>query len=308
MLCPTPESPIWPQPHYGDNQVRNLILPIQINPFAAGRFTVCAKMVDDFYKLFDVIFPTNSLAVYVNFPYFPVSEGIAAVATVRGDGTASQEISLQEQGQLTSHLVKYSHHEDGRAHFSQDGKVRTVLRKQSAPLAVLNGHMFTSTFGGITTFEKLEGDFEKLNTRKHGGIGLLFNEDPGWIKVKGFWYSRQTAARRLANLAVNGKVGPLVGNGWGTTTAFLGPWNKGRVGKHVLILHAETLPNFRSNDRPGQIFIGGFDTEYRVNDLAQDTSMLVFSYPASNFVLLQESMESIDYVPDTSPIAGTWTP
>jgi hypothetical protein len=41
---------------------------------------------------------------------------------------------LNEGGKVTSHLVKFSHHPDGRVHFSQTGKVRTEIIRTSFPL------------------------------------------------------------------------------------------------------------------------------------------------------------------------------
>ncbi len=283
----------------------NLILPTQINPFRAKRFTICAKIGNDCYKLFQIVYPNRASAVYVNFPYLPNSKGIAAVAAMHGDGTTRHQLDLQQQGMLTSHLVKYSHHADGMAHFSQDRKVRTELRKQSTPLDRLNGHLFSASFGGIASFKKLQGDYRNLNSINNFGITLQFDQDPGWIKVMGFWYNSQSAARRFGGYAINGKVGPLIGDGVGSTSAFLAPWNRGSGGNSVLVLQARSLPDFRSTNGPGQIFVGGFDTEYRMNDLSQDTSVLVFNYPASDFDSLTEVMESIDYAPMAGPARGT---
>jgi len=37
-------------------------------------------------------------------------------------------------GVRTSHLAKYAHHSDGEAHFFEDGKVKTEVRRKSVPL------------------------------------------------------------------------------------------------------------------------------------------------------------------------------
>jgi hypothetical protein len=276
--------------------MERLILPTRINPFWAKRFTVCARIGKNCYKLFQVLFPNDKDVVYINFPYFPISEGIAAVATLHGNGRSNQQLELNREGRLTSHLVKYTHPADGMAHFSQDGKVRSELRKQSVPLADLDGHMFSAHFSGITQFTKLDGPYPSLNRTTNGGIVLNLDQDPGWIKVMGFWHTRQQAARQFQNYAVNGVIGPMIGDDLGYSTAFLGPWNKGSGGNAILVLQSQTLPNFDPGNSPMQLFIGGFDTDYKVNDLFQDSSVLTFKYPAVDFESLKATMESIDYM------------
>jgi hypothetical protein len=157
--------------------------------------------------------------------------------------------------------------------------------------------MFTAYFSGITQFTKLAGDYMKLNSVVNGGIVLDLGHDPGWIKVTGFWHIRMLAARRFRNYAVNGVVGPMAGDGIGKTTAFFGPWNRGFGGDSVLVLQSQTLNTFDPENSPVQLFLGGFDTESRVNDPFQDTSVLVFRYPATDFESLKMVMESIDFIP-----------
>jgi hypothetical protein len=58
-------------------------------------------------------------------------------------------VNIECGGKVTSHLVKYSHHPDGRAHFSQDGKILTAIKRQSIALDRQNGHMFTLYIQGL---------------------------------------------------------------------------------------------------------------------------------------------------------------
>lgn len=135
-------------------KMEQLILPVRINPFWAERFTVVARVGDEDFKLFQVLFTAKNGSVFVSFPYFPDSRGIAAVATLDPDARLSGTVDLRSQGKLTSHLVKYHHPPDGRAHCSQDGKIRTELMKQSVPHRDLDGHMFSVYMKGITHFSR----------------------------------------------------------------------------------------------------------------------------------------------------------
>lgn len=64
-------------------------------------------------------------------------------------------LSLLDGGKVTGHKVKYSHHPDGRVHFSQDGKIRTVIQKKSIPLSEAEGHLFTVQLQGLKDFGEL---------------------------------------------------------------------------------------------------------------------------------------------------------
>jgi hypothetical protein len=54
---------------------------------------------------------------------------------------------------VTSHKVKFTHPPDGHCHFSQDGKVKTVVRNDSARLDLDLGHIFSVDVQGIEELE-----------------------------------------------------------------------------------------------------------------------------------------------------------
>lgn len=284
-------------------QVNDLMYPLRLNPFAADRFTITACLGQTEHKLFQVLFADRQGGVYVNFPYFRHQQGIAAVATVPASDEEPSNINLQQEGRLTSHLVKYSHHIDGRAHFSQDGRVRTELVKQSVPLGSLAGHMFTVYLNGIADFLHATSRDVGTPTRKHSRITFPFPEgDPGWIKIVGYWYSRSRCLGTYHHLAVNGQVGPIIRDfdtgGQRVQRALLAPWNGGRTGKSILALEAQRLPTFRCDGGSTLLFVGGFDNQAVVVDPQQDTKVLMFKYPASDFDELSKVLSSIDWRPD----------
>src|SRR5262249_32456027 len=92
-------------------------------------------------------------SLFVNFPYFRPRTGILAAATSPGNGQRTSEVNFQVGEKIASHLVKYAHHPDGRAHFSQDGKVRTAIKRQSIALERQQGHIFSALFQGLDAFD-----------------------------------------------------------------------------------------------------------------------------------------------------------
>jgi hypothetical protein len=74
------------------------------------------------------------------------------MATVAAHGT---QLDLTPGGKIASHAVKYAHHPDGEAHFSQDGKVLTAIRRKAVPLDAAAGHLFTVHVVGFAAFKTL---------------------------------------------------------------------------------------------------------------------------------------------------------
>lgn len=59
-------------------------------------------------------------SIYVMFPGFPKQSGLVGQLRIPPGPNPPLTLSLADSGRVTSHLVKYSHHPDGRAHFSQN--------------------------------------------------------------------------------------------------------------------------------------------------------------------------------------------
>ena len=87
---------------------------------------------------------------------------------MRGEpsGQAPQErkIPRDEYGdptyRITSHLVKYSHHVDGRAHFSQGGKILTAIKRQSMALDKQYGHIFSLLVQGLNAVDPAKDELQ----------------------------------------------------------------------------------------------------------------------------------------------------
>lgn len=74
---------------------------------------------------------------------------VLAAATLDAHGST---LDLRDGGKVTSHLVKYAHHPDGEAHFSQTGKVLTQVRRRAMPLDGIEGHCFHDSGTGARGF------------------------------------------------------------------------------------------------------------------------------------------------------------
>jgi hypothetical protein len=101
-----------------------------------------------------VTFSKRDDSLFVGFPYFAHSSGILSPVTIEKWQHTNVKISLGHVGlgKCTSHLVKYAHHPNGKAHFSQTGKILTRIRRQSVPLKSVRGHIFTAYAQGLHDF------------------------------------------------------------------------------------------------------------------------------------------------------------
>jgi hypothetical protein len=104
-------------------------------------------------KLFAVGFRPDG-TVFVHLPYFAESEGFLARAEGRLlDGEA--RITNVGSKYMTSHRVKFSYHPNGRAHFSQDRQVKTVVIDGLPPLSRHTGVLFHVDCHGLTRYKEL---------------------------------------------------------------------------------------------------------------------------------------------------------
>src|SRR3982074_3490622 len=101
---------------------------------------VCVVKIGDLTaKAFQIGFDKDG-SLFIHFPYFRHRTGILSSAEIPATGERKVDVNLEHGGKVTSHLVKYSHHPDGRAQFSQDGKILTAIVRQSISLDTQHGH------------------------------------------------------------------------------------------------------------------------------------------------------------------------
>jgi len=133
--------------------------------------------------------------LYVDFPYFEHSEGLVSHVTY---APGADQLNLEEGGKVTSHLVKYAHHRDGEAHFSQTGRVLTAVRRRSVPLNRYIGHLFTVQIQGLHGFAEATGpDHDPDNERDKPITFNVFGHERETIKLVAFWYNKRDLRRRV---------------------------------------------------------------------------------------------------------------
>jgi hypothetical protein len=264
---------------------------MEVKGFLSERVVVTVTADGHRHKIFQIVFAKDG-SFYVTFPYFEHTEGLLAEVTVEGAPGAEALIDLADRGKVASHLVKYSHHTDGEAHFSQDGKVKTVVRRQSVPLAEQQGHLFTLIVQGLRAFESV--NVAKENTASSRRTTLTFDirdRFPKAVRIIGRWYW-------IEDLPVDPRppvIGPQIqavdpdGNIY---NAFIvgNPHDK----KHVLVLTCIPQDSI-SPAHDLMMFIGGFDPASRVTNSKRPTRFLAFLYPADDYGELKKRLGSIDY-------------
>ncbi|MFA5877651.1 MAG: hypothetical protein WC880_04835 [Candidatus Paceibacterota bacterium] len=249
-----------------------------IDPDRARRFTIGVKFGFRIYIFFNIIFHSDG-SMFVNFPYYKHSKGIVSLVTHK-KGEHEQTLELNPGGRVVSHKVKYSHHPDGEAHFSQDGRVMTVIRKKSLRLDKIEGHMFSVQLQGISNFDSIDVrqvDAKRLNTIKTFERGLLI---PRALEITGKWYTLEgLVALRGGETLI--PIAPPIGN---------------PLDDHVLLLACGENSILTKQDDTVLIFIAGFDSAQAIFDPDVETTLLAFVYPNPLFDKMKEMIGSADYL------------
>lgn len=262
----------------------------------AERFVITAGTEQERYKLLQILFREKEGGIYVDFPYFEYSQGLLGHYKIAASPDGTSTISLLQGGKTTSQRVKYSYHTDGEAHFSQDAKIRTEVRKKSVPLRQVEGHLFTVHLQGVR-------NFKPSGHRSNNGKRFTFNldlEDPfsGGIKVVGSWYAREKAARNNPGGKI---IGPYVlwsrPDGPLSRGVLLAPPLNTPMGDYILALTCDPMPLFSTQQAPLLLAIGGFDEGPVASDPNHDTSILALYYTdrASSFDELSLLLGSVDF-------------
>jgi hypothetical protein len=257
------------------------------------------------FKDFDVVFGVSGMmrriakimfardgSIYVFFPGFRSTEGILCRAKLIAGTSYPTNIDLSEGGKVASHLVKYSHHTDGEAHFSQDGKVKTEIRRRSVPLTEQRGHLFTIQVQGFDSFPCLPN----AKSRQ-----LTFNlpDDVSAIKLTAWRFP--LSGINFPEIIAPGAI-PVIKTSDGIDRA--GLMVLPPVGMPfddvVLFLSAQVTSSLSLDQSAQLLFMGGFDPPSIALNHAHDTEFIAFSYPCTDFETLKARIGSIDFDSDTS--------
>jgi len=260
--------------------------------FRAEKFVCCAVVLGIHYKLIQLIFQRRDGSVLVSFPYYEHSTGLVSMATLPAHGS---QLDLRPGGKITSHLVKYAHHPDGEAHFSQDGKVVTAVRRQAVPLDDVGGHLFTVHIAGFDSFQILS-ERELATSPKIRRTTLNFDygaTTPRAIKIVARLFTTDSLTTEGVPPATPQPI-MIVDRTGVERYAFLASPPSGRSGSHrIVVLTSEEWMEDHGGG-PGLSFIGAFDPEKLARDVSQPTTVLALSYPIESAEELRARLGTID--------------
>jgi hypothetical protein len=268
--------------------------------FQAGNITairservVCVAKTDTVRaKVFQVFFGTDG-SLFVSFPYFRHRIGLLSSATIPATGTRQVQVNLEQGGKVTSHLVKYSHHTDGRAHFSQTGKIVTAVKRQSIALDKQYGHIFTLLVQGLDAFDKAH-PVKDVGTNPKRAV-IDFEVKPSeTIKFIGRWFD-VNQVRLNQPMRTIGPVIPTVDDEgiWREACLVASPFNNAR---HVLAITRDHIPSLGPEPEVF-MFQGGFDPREVMTDPNKESGFLSFRYPLPNADIVKGRIGSVDFVP-----------
>jgi hypothetical protein len=221
-------------------------------------------------KVCQVHFPRKG-GFYVSFPYHPEVEGVAALC-IASPGKMHFQLA-NEESRVTSHKVKYHHPMDGRAHFSQDGKIKTeIWARGLPPLTHSGGHVFTVQVQGLPHFQEMA--IEEYDSGTMHLAELQQDHPPETIRLVGRFNRLDADGLQQPSVRVRSKstgreadmlaLAPMEGTPLDGFGIFIEVIPQERVGP-------EDEPFFLS-------FQGGF--EPGMEDPAVEASFLVLNYPA----------------------------
>lgn len=243
-------------------------------------------------KIFQVKFSDRDGSIFVSFPYFKNSRGLLSIVTSPAGAVGEHQIDMKHQGKCTSHLVKYSHHSNGRAHFSQDGKILTKIKRQSVPLTSVGGHLFTVYAWGLDGFQLADKPKDSAApTLKR--VNLNFDVDQtDAVRIAGRYYILNDVPGPSS-----GTFGPII-----NTTTIDGQAAAGFLVAHardiqpmgILLLTCYKIRRDSAVTTHSVLqFLGGFDPWAR--DSTRETSFLMMLYPAENYDDLRHQLGSVDF-------------
>lgn len=247
-----------------------------------------------------IMFQKKDGSIFVQFPYFRHRDGVATVVRIQGDGSVSRTVDFMDEGKVTSHLVKYAHHPDGRVHFSQDGKVRTDIRRAAdfrldGPIGKLFQLHAVFPAGGFMPLDA-------SNMRK-GRPHLIFNypkEVPAAVRIAAEWRRKSDVARWSdppgAPLGPRARLQSKVTGGRGGAY-FLGQPEGHPLQEHLLVLVCDKVAVPAGVERPLVIFTGGADADEVpcTGDPAPPSEYLAAMYPVEDREAMERIVGTIDF-------------
>jgi len=266
--------------------------------FSAKSATIIVETPRGTWQICQVGFLPNGHTI-VQWPYVPSNSGLLSIGQLTPKSESEQNISLLYHARRTNHKVKYSHPLDGKAHFSQDRKVFTEIRRQSFSTIENIGQMFFLSAFNIDRFKPFE-------RRKPKRAYLIFRskEPITCVSIQGVWWRKEGILQNT--LPDIESIGPtsftrLRKTGELDHWQFLASPYKSRNQHSLLMLKCIPQPALEGVIHPAIIFMGGLNNHETMAGRASSVihrEIMVAQYPPllndqSDF----ERIPSIDFVP-----------
>jgi hypothetical protein len=178
--------------------------PVNVDAIRSERVVCVIRMSGLRVKAFQTMFGKDG-SLFITFPYFRHRTGLLSASAIPATGQRQSDVNLEHGGKVTSHRVKYSHHQDGRAHFSQDGKIFTSIKRQSIPLEKQDGHIFSLLIQGLSGLDAADPVKDATTSTKRAVIEFTM-ESTEAVKIVGRWYD----VNKLRCSTPNASIGPVV--------------------------------------------------------------------------------------------------
>jgi hypothetical protein len=261
-----------------------------IDAFRSERVVCVVKAGEVMAKAFQIVFAADG-SLFITFPYFRHRTGILSSSSIPATGTRQTEVNLEHGGKVTSHLVKYSHHTDGRAHFSQTGKIFTAIKRQSIPLDNQHGHIFSLLIQGLHALDAADPVKDAAASPKRTVVNFEV-EPPEAVKFVGRWFD--VNKMRFSNPTPT--IGPtlltLDADGAQRNACLLASPHANT--RHVLAVTCQAIPKLGPAPEVF-MFYGGFDPREIMTDPTKEAGFLAFLYPLSEADKVRERLGSVDY-------------
>lgn len=223
--------------------------------------------------------------IYAIFPSFAHQEGLVGCVTMKAHQSYPTNIHMPDWGKVAGHAVKYSHHPDGRTHFSQTSRIRTEIKKQACPLAEQDGHLFTVQLQDLNAFRAPR----KATTPE---LTLNIEGDQKGLKLV-FWRYRMDTLRPADPASWRGNPqGIQFPDGTLRKGLFVAPTEGSVFDDYTLVVTPEEWKN--EDTAPCLMFLGGFDAKEVALNHDKDTNFLAFLYPCSDPADLRFRLGSVD--------------
>jgi hypothetical protein len=161
----------------------------QPSPLRSKVIVVTLETPEQRVKAFRIDWYKKEVGFSIGFPYFSPPHAVLGRYELMSPPGGHESISLLEGGRITTQHVKLSFHKSGMVLFSQDTKIRSEIRNQSAPLVGRVNHLFSIHVRGPGGFAPV-GAQDGPTPAPFRAVWNIESNEPGdaGFKIVGRWF------------------------------------------------------------------------------------------------------------------------